>query len=630
MCGIAGRIGARAIAVDIEAVLHGLSHRGPDDQGVLTWSPGSPLTPVPDGQPAAVTLLHTRLAIIDLDRRSRQPMIDRSQDLAIVFNGEIYNYLELRGELEGLGHRFSTQGDTEVILAAWQAWGGECLNRFDGMFAFAILDTKRRFVHLVRDGFGVKPLFYAHCSNGLAFSSEPQILHRLTGESHGINSAGVVDYVAFGLTDHRMETLRQGIYMLPPGTVLTLDMVDFRTDGPTSFWTLDGRGVTGGLWGAAKKVRSLLTDSVRFHLRSDVPLAVSLSGGIDSSAILALARKQLPKDRHLDCFLYGADNHQLDETRFAEIAAARDGITLHRVSMPEDRAWDDLERLIRIQGEPFNSTSVLAQYYLFEAMRERGVKVSLGGQGADEMFAGYPNFVTWIAQRNLEEGNLIAARYYSCLRARLIDRLSWPSAMRQAREHVKAYQPRTSPTYFRSSICRTNALDESVFVEHAPDLTGRPFRATTLHGVIKSSLRQASLPRLLRYEDRNAMHHSIENRVPYCWKPLAELAFSLPPFYLLSFLGETKRVLRKALRGSVPGPILERKDKIGFFSPDERLIRSNLGRAEAIVMDTPAGLIPGLEVREVQQQWKRFATGEIGYNPRLWRWLNLCLWAQQA
>ncbi|MCU0224609.1 MAG: asparagine synthetase B [Acidobacteria bacterium] len=360
MCGIAGQLAAPRRAIDeaaLAAASELLAHRGPDDFAYLGWRDGHPLHPTRDPRTLAgapLGLAHRRLSILDLSPAGRQPMIAGDGARAIVFNGEIYNYRELRAELERAGRRFATESDTEILLAAYSAWGDAAFARFTGMFALAILDLPARALVLARDPFGIKP------------------------------------YLRYGLSDHGDATLFAGIEQLPAATLLRVPLDDPSSGRPLRYWELpDGPLAALSFPEAAEELQRLFLESVALHLRSDVPVGSALSGGIDSSSIVAAIRALEGDALDQHAVSYIADDPALSEERFIEEAARAARVTLHRTSPREDELVADLERLIRVQGEPFGSTSIYAQHAVFRAAAGAGLKVMLDGQGADELLAGY-------------------------------------------------------------------------------------------------------------------------------------------------------------------------------------------------------------------------------------------------
>lgn len=368
MCGIGGQIVFGDRSVDpaaLVAAARALLHRGPDGGGFLGWSGSGAAMLGREGdvaRGARVGFLHRRLSIIDLSPAGWQPMSSADGRFHLVFNGEIYNYRELRSELEALGHRFRSASDSEVLLAAYQQWETQALTRFVGMFAFAVLDTTRRSVVLARDFFGIKPLYYCHRDDGFAFASEIKALLALTRSRPRINAQRLYDYLRFGITDHTPETLFADIKQLPAAHYLHVALDDRGAPTPVRYWNPAAVSpIEISFEEAARRLRDLFLTSVRLHLRSDVPIGAALSGGIDSSSIVCAMRRIDPDHLDVHAVSYFAEDEAISEARWIEMAGRAAGASIHRVVASSESLTHDLERLIDVQEEPFGSTSIYAQ-----------------------------------------------------------------------------------------------------------------------------------------------------------------------------------------------------------------------------------------------------------------------------
>ncbi|MDQ3768403.1 MAG: asparagine synthase (glutamine-hydrolyzing), partial [Actinomycetota bacterium] len=372
MCGIAGTVGTRPHPPALARMAGAMVHRGPDGEGA--W------------HDERAGLAFRRLAIIDLHERSSQPM--HLGALHLVFNGEIYNYVELREELRGLGHAFVTEGDGEVLLHAWAQWGEGALDRVNGMFAFAVWDEARGRLILATDPFAEKPLFFARTSGGgLAFASDVRALRELDPELGRPDEQALRDFVALGTLPSLPATAYAGVSRLPGAHLGRWEAgrLELRR-----YWEPRRVAVPADPGEAAAHLRALLTDSVRLRLRSDVPVGTSLSGGLDSSIIAALCA-QLAPDGVRHAFTATFPGFERDEWPYAQQAAGAARVACHHAVRPRaGELLDDLEALVADQEEPFPSTSIYAQWRVMRAAREAGVIVLLDGQGADELFAGYP------------------------------------------------------------------------------------------------------------------------------------------------------------------------------------------------------------------------------------------------
>jgi asparagine synthase (glutamine-hydrolysing) len=383
MCGLFGHFSPLPVSDQQEQhdcllnAQHALHHRGPDDSGLETLA-----VPSRSGSPAgSLSLGHTRLSIIDLSPGGHQPMQSANDRYRIVFNGEIYNYRELRQELKGLGHRFQTDSDTEVLLAAWAQWGESGLRRLTGMFAFAVFDRHKQTLTLVRDAFGIKPLFFRLERNALHFASEMPALLALLPAQPELNYQRAYDYLVWGQYDNSRETFYQGIEHLEPGHVLRVDLQQLAAgqmvERPRRWWWPSISERTDlSFEDAAAQLREMFLNSVRLHLRSDVPVGAALSGGVDSSAVVC-AMRHLEPDMPIHTFSYVARGSAVDEEAWVDIVNTHVGAIAHKVVVEPDDLAGDLNDMIRAQGEPFGGTSIYAQYRVFKAAREAGIVVTM-------------------------------------------------------------------------------------------------------------------------------------------------------------------------------------------------------------------------------------------------------------
>ena len=578
MCGIAGLVLGGSGSVkrkEVCALFQHLKHRGPDDAGLLCHHQGK--VDLKQGENhkdfvADVVLVHCRLSILDLSEAGWQPMGTPEGRYYIVFNGEIYNYLELRDELEALDYQFCSHSDTEVLLAAYAQWGAQGLNRLVGMFALAILDVQKRKLFLARDFFGIKPLYYTYYRSGIAFASEIKALLALSGVSRQVNPQRLYDYLCFGLTDHGEETLFADIRQLPAAHYMEVSLENPQAARPVRYWQVDlHQGNTLSFDAAAERLRELFLQNVRLHLRSDVPVGAALSGGIDSSSIV-MAMRYLEPDLDIHAFSYIANGSPVNEEHWIDIVGAAANIAVHKVGPNPEELVADLEHLIGVQEEPFISTSIYAQHRVFKRAREAGIKVMLDGQGADELLGGYFSYIPYRIGSLLSHGRLLEALRLSCNASRLprVSALSlWPQTM-------SALLPLSLKISLRHWMKKDRIppwLNAAWFKEWGV-VAKNPFyssRRELLKEALHISLAQEGLFQLLHYEDRNSMAFSIESRVPFLTPALVNFVFSLPEAYLLTTDGTTKAVFRKAMRGIVPSAILDRRDKIGFATPGKKI-----------------------------------------------------------
>ncbi|WP_022798872.1 asparagine synthase (glutamine-hydrolyzing) [Thermus islandicus] len=634
MCGIAGLVlrtpDPRGVAL-LEGLSRTLAHRGPDDKGYLLWGPEGLLAsrdPVPV-EGFRLGFAHRRLSILDLSEAGWQPMSSPDGRLYVVYNGEVYNFLELRETLEARGHAFRSASDTEVLLAAWREWKEGSLTHLVGMFAFALLDMEENALYLVRDFFGIKPLYYTAFPGGLAFASEIPSLLSLPGVRRRVNPERLYAYLRFGLTDHGGETLFAEVRQVPAGHYLRVPLEAPDRAELVRYWRLfPEEGGNLSFKGAAERLRELFLESVRLHLRSDVPLGFALSGGIDSSAIVCAVR-HLEPSLELHAFSFVAEDEGVSEERYVDQVVRACGVRVHKVRIAPEELAQDLDSLVRVQGEPFGSTSIYAQYRVFRRAREEGIKVMLDGQGADELLAGYVPYGAARVASLLASGRLWEALALLQRLSRLPGRGTlWKQVL--GRLMPRAFQPLARRLGGEALL--PPWLNASWFAERK--VAPRP--PSRLQGPLKDRLRQellealteTSLPMLLRYEDRNSMAHSIESRVPFLTPELAQFVLSLPEGYLLAPDGTSKAVFREAMRGLVPEGVLARKDKIGFATPELRWLRALGPWVEVLLRGEALRSIPALRPEEVLKEWREVAEGRKRFDFRVWRWVNLVAWSE--
>jgi asparagine synthase (glutamine-hydrolysing) len=624
MCGIIGGFWKSApenLDDIFSASLKLLAHRGPDDQGVLitTESYGT------------LTLGHRRLSIIDLSPAGHQPMYSADGRYVIVFNGEIYNYLELKQELSGLGHTFYTDTDTEVLLVAWDTWGDNCLQKLIGMFSFALFDTVVQTLTCVRDAFGIKPLFYKHTGEVFIFGSELPPLMHLDGEDHQLNRQRAFDFVIHCIQDQGTDTFVKEYHHVPPAHYVEFDLNDPALLRTKRWWTPSIKENTAISFDqAAEKLRELFLDSVRMHLRSDVPLGAALSGGIDSSALVC-AMRYLEPHMPIHTFSYIADDERLSEEKWIDIVNNHVNASVHKIYVNQSELIEDLEDIVKVQGEPFGSTNMYAQYRVFKEAHKHGITVVLEGQGADETLAGYEGYAGQRMRSLFEKGNLSAMISFAAAWKK------WPG--RQSRSAWKALAGQLiNDKIFNAALKYTNTgngpawMKEDRFTEErilqSPNrpATSKEGRNRRVPEVLTYAISGGNLASLLRYGDRNAMRFSIENRVPFLTLPLVNFLFSLPEHFLVSSDGQTKCVFRAAMRGIVPDVILDRKDKIGFETPMSKWMSAVAPDIKNILRY--ADKFSFLDTDKMIDTFESSISDTGKWNIQVWRMVNLVWWAK--
>jgi asparagine synthase (glutamine-hydrolysing) len=635
MCGIAGFVFRKAgeQTLPVTAILEQLKHRGPDDQGYLVYSRNN----VRRGREWAETtenpeviFLHRRLSILDLSQAGSQPMGTRDGRYFITYNGEIYNYVELRRELEDLGYEFESRSDTEVLLAAYAAWGSRALRKLVGMFAFAILDTTRRTVFLARDFFGIKPLYYARTDGAVVFASELKTLLEFGAVSRRVNANCLFSYLRRGLCDFGDETLLAEVLQLPPAHHVEIGLDDQSESRPECYWQ-PGEQCRDDLSfeDAAEELREIFLKSVSLHLRSDVPVGSALSGGIDSSSVVMVMR-YLEPEIDLHTFSYIADDQELNEEKWVDLVAEASGARVHKVRPTAAELVADFDQLSYMQDMPSASTSLYAQFCVFRAARQNGIKVMLDGQGSDEILGGYPYFrgarlASLVRQKRWRE----AAEFYSRV-------ARWPGSsastlLQNMSDHLL---PALAQAPLRKMVGKDlvpSWMNLSWFHEHGvvPHRNRRSYHSPL---VLREKLRRElteHLPSLLRYEDRNSMAFSIESRVPFLIPELVDFVLSLPEHYIIAPDGTSKAVFRRAMRGIVPDAILDRKDKIGFATPERTWLSAASRWVQEQFEKDGAAEIPAFRLDVVSRDWQEIQEGRKAFSFAVWRCLNVVAWTRR-
>ncbi|MBM3222730.1 MAG: asparagine synthase (glutamine-hydrolyzing) [Candidatus Tectomicrobia bacterium] len=636
MCGIAGIIyneHSRGESSCVQHLCRSLRHRGPDDLGYLGWDGRASVHVARSPEVVQhqwVGLLHCRLAIVDLSETAWQPMSTPDGRYHLVFNGEIYNYLELRAELERLGYTFRSHSDSEVLLRAYAHWGVQMLSRLVGMFAFAVLDTQARTLILVRDFFGIKPLYYTHGPHGFLFASEIKTLLTCPGVPRTAHPQRLYDYLRFGLTDHGTDTLFANIQQIPAAHYLQLPLDCPQQGQFVHYWQVDhAQRLMLSFEEAASTLRDLFLDNVRLHLRSDVPVGAALSGGIDSSAIVMAMRYLQGACLELHTFSYIADDASLNEELWVDLVCQASQAVSHKVHLSPEALLADLDTLMAIQEEPFGSTSLYAQMRVFRLAHESGIKVMLDGQGADELFGGYrPHLAARLASL-VRQGQWGQAGHLLTQAAHLpgVGRLMMLS---RALGVLAWARQRLIPPWLLKRYLFPPWLNASWFAEHST--VAQPIWHAHEREVLREHLAQAlttnSLPMLLRYEDRSSMAFAVESRTPFLTPALVQYVSALPEEYLIAADGTSKAVFRRAMRGLVPNAILDRQDKIGFATPERHWLPILRPWANSVLQSEVAQTLPAIRLNVIQQQWQAICTGRQPWDVRVWRWLNVICWAQ--
>lgn len=665
MCGITGGINLAGKSISaslISRMAFALRHRGPDDEGYLLgdttaghyrlvggqdtpqevfstrylYSPRGVISDISEEGGYNLALAHRRLAIIDLSAAGHQPMCNEDGTVWVIHNGEIYNFRELRGELQSLGHRFVSDTDTEVIIHAYEEWGTRCLNEFNGMWACCIWDSKRQKLFCSRDRCGIKPFYYYFDGEQFLFASEIKALLQADIPKQA-NERRLYDYLTFGMVDHTQETFFERIKQLRGGEYLELS-TSTKELSIRQYWDIDPDRKLSGFTHEeyTQRFYELLEDAVRLHLVSDVPLGTCLSGGLDSSAIVCLVDKfmreqgmKIPGSDMQKTFSARYEDPRHDEGHFIEQVVQKTYVDAHFIYPTGEGLLKEMEQLIYHQDEPFGSTSIYAQWSVFKLARLSGIKVTLDGQGGDELLAGYHGYFGSFFAELLKAGQW--SRLFKEIRSyATIHGYSKAQGLARA---VLWLLPEKAESLLRSllRLTREQLWLRRDFVRRTA--SDHPLRIAKGKSIFDNHLYTTlilfSLPSLLRFEDRNSMAHSIESRVPFLDYRLVEFAFATPAEEKIHY-GVTKRILRDALKGILPEPIRTRMDKIGFSTPEDTWLRTTMkGFLTKLIASESFRSRPYFDVKQVKKLFEAHTEGKRNVSNTIWRIINLELWLRQ-
>ncbi|HXF96800.1 MAG TPA: asparagine synthase (glutamine-hydrolyzing) [Gemmatimonadales bacterium] len=543
MLGLGGR---PADAGVLERMARSVAHRGPDDSGLYLDE--------------CVGFGFRRLAILDLSPTGHQPMASDDGQLVIVFNGEIYNYVELREELRRAGYRFRSTGDTEVLLTAYRHWGPDCLHRLNGMWAFVIHDRRRGVLFGARDRFGVKPLYVHRARASWLLASEIKAILASGLYQPAVNWTVGADFLVHGKLDETPATFFAGIEQIPAGSAFEL-----RVDGTWRRWTYWSLAdiAPEPVPGVERQVAELLEDAVRIRLRSDVPVGVCLSGGLDSTSIICAMARHRPAQLVAFCYHEAA----FDERPFIRDTLAETGAELRRIPLDPEAMWRSLTEVLRFQDEPIHSGAPIAGFHLMKLAAANGVKVVLNGQGADETFAGYAGYFRDYWHTLLGAGQGARAwreiRAYAAGQGGNAGRLFLTALARLCHRRLRRLPPyRQLAGPGRSRHPSRASWFTPALMEHVSP-NGAGDEDPDLNTVLRRSVERSPLPHYLRMEDRNSMAHGVEVRLPFLDYRLVTLAFRVPADRKMRGAWN-KALLRESLRGRIPESVRTRVEKMGF------------------------------------------------------------------
>jgi len=649
MCGITGILNTPAPIRTLQQMTTTLQHRGPDDEGFAFFNYGDSTVQLAGGvdtpdslqlplinqlpeQDFSVGLGHRRLSILDLSPNGHNPLPNSDQSLWITYNGEIYNYIELREELTALGYQFRSGADTEVLLAAYEEWGHDCLARFNGMFAFAIWDSRRQELFCARDRFGIKPFYFYNENRMFAFASEIKSLLANPHIPANTNPQAIYDYLVNGAIVAQNTTFFDDIQQLLGGYALTV-----KPDGRCHMWryydlTYNTRFTGANYPDKVAQFHDLLTDAVRLRLRSDVAIGSSLSGGLDSSSVVTIANQLLQAEQGVNrsaigdqqqvfCAIY--DGEAFNEKPFMDVMIQHTGAQAHFTEPNAEHLWHQLEKMVWHQDEPVASTSIFAQYCVMQLAREHGITVLLDGQGGDEVLAGYHFYYGYHLAHALHVGRIdrFIVELYGARRAgvswlNLVALTGWnisPEPMRRIGWRLGGAQLLSHKPIDAQWVNTTFKADHHVEAK----LKHRAY--PTLQQKLYDDVFHTNLPTLLRYEDRSSMAFHIEARVPLLDHRLVEFAFSLSADAHIQ-KGWSKTLLRDAMKGALPEKIRLRKDKEGYTTPHKRWMAALTPHINSLFQK------PHSERYLSQSAIQRLQSAEAAEINGVWRLINLESW----
>jgi len=641
MCGIAGGVWSAqssGLSIDqLRSMTDSIRHRGPDDEGLWISRPGQQANHLVESTwNSGVALGFRRLSIIDLDT-GHQPMANEDSSVRLVFNGEIYNYRELRHRLEGAGHRFSSHSDTETIVHLYEDLGTDCFKHFNGMFAIAIWDAKKDRLILARDRLGKKPLFYWHHGDQFYFASELKALRRAPDFPQAIDPAAIDAYLTYQYIPHP-RTVYQGVYKLPPGHILIFDNGKVETH---NYWSIDWSyesPIT--IENAKVELRQRLTAAVERRLRSDVPLGAFLSGGIDSSLICAIAQKMLQSP--LKTFAIGFSEADFDETQYAASVAKHLGTSHERFEVQPD-AVSILDSLVDHYDEPFSDSSAVPTWYLCELTRQN-VTVALSGDGGDELFGGYERYRALQLSEQLQRWLPVGWLSRSRLIRSLPDSTARRSLGRRIRRFCEALGQSAPRRYMNwiqifGEAARIDLYQDS-FIETLPDHDpftflneawekANPKKRDPMSCAMAADLQSYVPCDLMTKVDMASMRHSLEARQPFLDYTLVEWAMSLP-LGLKMRNGSGKWLLRETFKNDLPAEIWTRP-KMGFGIPIAKWFRTSLkDRTIDALLGSDAHCHRIFRPEALKAMVDEHMQGRVNQGYRLWNLLVLELWLRKS
>ncbi len=627
-----------------------IRHRGPDDEGFLlandrntTFFSGYesdsrtrnsfPCIEGTEAEHYHIGLGHRRLAIIDPSPDGRQPMGVESGRIWVVFNGEIYNYLELIEELQD-SFLFRTQTDTEVLLAAYLKWGESMLDRLNGMFAFAIYDHAKHHLFFARDRYGIKPLYFWRSPSGDWMAASEIKQFTVHPQWHpSLNGQMAYDFLNWGISDHTSQTMFDQVIQLSPGHMISIEvarLLELKLVEHLPFfqwYNLPQQTNRISLGQATRRFKSLFEDSIRLRLRADVPVGSCLSGGLDSSSVVCLSSKLLDGQGDQKSFTACAHAKLFDERKWAEAVAQHAGTNGYYVYPELDDLFSSISKITWHQDEPFGSTSIYAQWQVFALAAKHGIKVMLDGQGADEQLAGYHIFLrTYLAE--LASNRQWRTWWDEVKAIRKLHDYKFTFALSGTIEGILPNNLRNvALTLLGKARKRPHWMDlDTLNIEAVDTFEKLGTRTNSVQKLSLAQLSGANLQMLLHWEDRDSMAHSIEARVPFLDYRFVEFVLSLPPDYKIRH-GLTKYILREAIQDILPEKIRMRVDKLGFVTPEEIWMKTNRKLFQSKVenaIEQSQGILKPMAIKIFND----IINGKKPFSFLPWRMINFGKWME--
>lgn len=646
MCGISAIIAKNTVKYsDLILLNKSIAHRGPDDEGYFILDAeqninfyGGNSTPdnvykssvkyTPNSQnqnldlPIKFGLAHRRLSILDLSELGHLPM-SYSNRYWITYNGEVYNYIEIKGELINLGYTFNTETDTEVILASYQEWGADCVQKFIGMWALIIYDSETNNLFVSRDRFGIKPLYFHYTKDGdLFFGSEIKQFFKLENIDPQLNIPRALDFLNYGITDHTNETMFNNIMHFPASHYCKFNILHLPEKMEfVKYYSVNQDPFNGTLNQAESKFKELFDSSIELHLRSDVEIGSALSGGLDSTTIVSAINKkllELGKTELQKTFSSCSEIDKYSEEKWIRIVQNELHLNSFYCYPNLYNLEKDLTELMYTLDEPSQSMSAFLGSNVFKLAHSKNVKVLINGQGADESLGGYGQFAILALIQNLKKLK-IRSFYKSIQGIRIFRQLSYSDIVKGLLLHISKFKNfktknsgflNISNEQIKKSIHPFKLYDNSNF---------------TQNGIINNQIFKNALPRYLRWEDRNSMKFSIEARVPFLDHRLVDFVASLPVQYLENG-GISKLLMRDSLSDYLPEKIKNRKDKKGFITPEEHWVKNENPQLFRMLLENSIKYSNGLINEKILDYFDNIVEGKVTFDYTYWRYIQFGYW----